>query len=170
MLIYFTIRTIIHDLNENEFNKRFDNLNDYIINSKKCKHNCIGCFSCWIKHPKKCMINDNYSNLVDCISKSTELIIISRCRYGCYDSDVKKVLERCIGYVLPYFTIRNDEIHHESRYNKSLKFIVYLYGDVSREDKKCIDILVKANAINLNANQYEVKYFEKAKELVKCIH
>ena len=71
---------------------------------------------------------------------------------------------------MPYFTIRNDEIHHESRYNKSLKFTAYLYGDVSRDDKKCMDILVRANAINLNANQYEVKYFEKAKELVKCIH
>lgn len=164
------MRTIIHDLNSSEFNELSKCSEDYIINANECKHNCIGCFSCWIKHPKECAIKDDYSNMVEFISKSSELIIISKCRYGCYDNNVKRVLERCIGYVLPYFTIRNNEIHHVSRYNESLKLKVYLYGDLSYEDKECVEKLARANAINLNSSKYEVNYFNNLKELMKCIH
>ena len=88
---------------------------------------------------------------------SDELILISKNRFGCYSEGVKKVLERCIGYVLPYFTIRNKHIHHASRYDKKLKLTTYFYGDITDNDYKCLDSLVKANSINLNASSYEVK-------------
>ena len=86
-----------------------------------------------------------------------ELIIISKNRYGCYSESVKRVLERCIGYVLPYFTIRNKHIHHASRYKNKLKLTTYFYGDITDDDKVCLNNLVKANSINLNASDYEVK-------------
>lgn len=164
------MRTIIHDLCEKEINKIKFNKEDKLISSLDCKNNCIGCFSCWIKQPKKCAINDNYSNVVEFLKDSEELMLISKCRYGCYSNEVKRVLERCIGYVLPYFTIRNSEMHHKSRYDKKLKLVSYFYGDIDEEDKKSADILVKANAVNLNASEYQVKYFKNIKEIVKCIH
>ena len=164
------MRTIIHDLEEKNFKKIKFNQEDKIISSLNCSKNCIGCFSCWIKHPKKCALKDEYSNIVEYIKDSDELMLISECRYGCYSSDVKRVLERCIGYVLPHFTIRNDEIHHKSRYNKKLKLSTYFYGDISVEDKKCVDNLVKANSVNLNVDEYEVNYVDNLKELQKCIH
>jgi len=160
------MRTIIHDFKEDEikFNK-----NDKIISSINCNKNCIGCFSCWIKHPKKCALKDEYSNITEYIKDSDELVLISKCRYGCYSSDVKRVLERCIGYVLPYFEIRSNEIHHRSRYNKKLKLSTYFYGDISNEDQKCVDKLVKANAINLNANEYSINYVNNLGDIEKCI-
>lgn len=164
------MKTIIHDLNEKDELKLKFNNDDKIISSIKCNNHCIGCFSCWKKHPKKCAIQDEFSDIVESIKDSEELILISKSRYACYSSDTKRVLERCIGYVLPYFTIRNNEIHHESRYDKKLKFSAYFYGNISKEDKICLEKLVKANSINLNANEYEVKYFRNIKELEKCIH
>ena len=161
------MRTIIHDLNEKEINF---NLDDKILSSSECKNNCIGCFSCWIKHPKKCIFNDEFSNTTNYLKDSDELVIISKCRYGCYSSKIKRVLERCIGYVLPYFTIRNNEIHHESRYNKKIKLTTYFYGDITKDDKKVIEKLVKANAINLNVKQYTINYVEDIKEIEKCLH
>lgn len=164
------MRTIIHDLNLKDVSKINFNKEDKVIFAGNCKNNCIGCFSCWIKHPRYCIYKDEFSNIVSFISKSDEFILISKCRYGCYESNVKKVLERCIGYVLPYFTIREGEIHHMTRYNKNLKFTVYLYGDISKEDKICVEKLVKANSLNLNTSEYETKYFKNQKELIKCIH
>ena len=161
------MRTIIHDLNEKEINF---NLDDKILSSSECKNNCIGCFSCWIKHPKKCIFNDEFSNTTNYLKDSDELVIISKCRYGCYSSKIKRVLERCIGYVLPYFTIRNNEIHHESRYNKKIKLTTYFYGDITKDDKKAIETLVKANAINLNVKEYTINYIEDIKEIEKCLH
>lgn len=164
------MRTIIHDLNEKDISKINFNSDDKVISATSCDTSCIGCFSCWIKHPKRCAIKDEYSGIVESIKRSDELILISKCRYGCYSNEVKRVLERCIGYVLPYFTIRNNEIHHKSRYDKKLKLCTYLYGNINSEDRKCIDNLVKANSINLNAEDYEVIYVDNLKEITKCIH
>lgn len=151
------MKTIIHDLEflDKELFSIYDN--DAIINANECKNSCIGCFSCWIKHPKKCIYKDEYSNITESLKNSDELIIISKCRYGCYSESVKRVLERCIGYVLPYFTIRNKHIHHASRYKNKLKLTTYFYGDITDDDKVCLNNLVKANSINLNASDYEVK-------------
>lgn len=169
MIIYLTMRTIIHDMSEKEIQKIKFAEDDKIISSLNCTKNCIGCFSCWIKHPKKCALKDDFSNIVEFIKDSDELILISECRYGCYSASVKRVLERCIGYVLPFFTIRNKEIHHQSRYDKEIKLSTYFYGDISCEDRKCIDNLVKANSVNLNASEYEIRYVHNVKELKKCI-
>lgn len=164
------MRTIIHDLNKEDLKNIQFNKNDKVISALECTKNCIGCFSCWIKHPKKCMINDEFSNIVEFLKDSDELIIISNCRYGCYSSEVKKVFERCIGYVLPYFTIRNNEIHHKSRYDNTIKLSTYFYGEITQKDKNCVHNLVKANSINLNSKSYEVNYVHNLKELKKCIH
>lgn len=161
------MRTIIHDLKENEIN--FSEY-DKVISSINCNKNCIGCFSCWVKHPRKCALKDEYPDIVQYIKDSDELVLISKCRYGCYSSEVKRVLERCIGYVLPYFEIRNNEIHHKSRYDKNLKLFTYFYGDISNHDKKCVENLVKANSINLNAYEYSIKYVDNLEEIEKCIH
>ena len=164
------MRTIIHDLNELEIKEMKFEENDILVSSLLCTRNCIGCFSCWTKHPKKCAIKDGFSNIVEFIKDSDELVIISKNRYGCYSASTKRVLERCIGYVLPFFTIRNGEIHHESRYEKQVKLSAYFYGDISAGDRKNLDLLIRANAINLNANSYELKCVSDLKELETCIH
>ena len=134
--------------------------NDKVIYANECKNSCIGCFSCWIKHPKKCIYKDNYSDIVEYLKVSDELVIISKNRYGCYSETVKRVFERCIGYVLPYFTIRNKHIHHASRYKKRLKLTTYFYGDINDDDIACLNNLVKANSVNMNAKSYEVKVID----------
>lgn len=163
------MRTIIHDLNEKEVKKIKFNKEDILISSLNCNKHCIGCFSCWVKHPKKCALNDDYSNMTELLKNSDELIIISKCRYGCYSAETKMVLERCIGYVLPYFTMRNNEIHHASRYKKQLNLKTYFYGDITDEDKLTLEKLIKANAININVKDYNITYINNKKELSKCI-
>ena len=154
------MRTIIHDLNLEDISK-FDFANDdIIIDAKECKNSCIGCFSCWVKHPTKCMYKDEYSNIPEFLKDSDELIIISKNRYGCYSNTIKRVLERCIGYVLPHFTIREGSIHHMSRYKNKIFLTAYFYGDITDNDKECLYDLVKANSINLNCNDFDVKYIE----------
>lgn len=151
------MRIILHDLDkiDNCFNE-----NDILINTNESINKCVGCFSCWIKTPKKCIHKDSY-DIVDKLKDADELVIISKCRYGCYSANIKRYLERTIGYVLPYFTLREGFIHHISRYSKKLKFSVYIYGDITNDDKKCIEDLVKANGINLNVDDYKVKYLKE---------
>ena len=164
------MRTIIHDFESNDLKKINFNEEDMVISAREITEGCVGCFSCWVKHPKECIHDDNIKNIVDSIKNSDELVIISKCRYGCYSAYVKKVLERCIGYVLPYFTIRENRIHHKSRYDERIIFNTYFYGDIDNWDKICLRALVKANAINLNAFDYRVNFISSLKELNECIH
>ncbi len=154
------MRTIIHDLNDKEIDKFGYNDDDIIINATDCENSCTGCFSCWVKHPTKCMYNDLYSDIPSYLKNSDELVLISKNRYGCYSNNLKRVLERCIGYVLPHFTIREGKIHHVSRYKKQLFLKVYFYGDITTNDKECLYELVKANSINLNCSDFDIKYIE----------
>lgn len=153
------MKTIITDINEIDCIVSIED-SDKVIYANECKNSCIGCFSCWIKHPKKCIYKDEYSNITEYLKDSEELVIISKNRYGCYSENVKKILERCIGYVLPYFTIRDKHIHHASRYKNRLKLTTYFYGNINDDDITCLKNLVKANSINLNAKSYEVKVID----------
>lgn len=164
------MRTIIHDLNDKDINKFKFNYDDKLISAVNCNNGCIGCFSCWIKTPRECAFKDNYSKMTEFLKDSDELIIISKCRYGCYSNQTKRVLERCIGYVLPYFTIREGRIHHKSRYNKKIKLKAYFYGNIKKIEKESLYDLVKANSINLNASSFEVNCVDNLRELKKCIH
>ena len=156
---------IISDLKNIKLKK-----DDYIVNANLCKNNCIGCFSCWIKHPKKCVFKDKYSNLVDILGKSEELIIISKNRYGCYSNNVKRVIERLISYVLPYFRIKEKMIRHVPRYNNKLKITTLFYGNIDNNDKKILTGLVKANSINLNALNFSINFFSNIEELKKYVY
>lgn len=159
------MRLILHDLNEEDILKFKFKEDDKIISTLNCTNSCIGCFSCWIKHPTRCIYKDSFSNLVHYLKKSDELIIISKSRYGSYSSSIKIVLERCIGYVHPYFVIRKNMIHHKSRYKNKLNFTVFFYGNITDQDRVCLYDLVKANSINLNTYNFNVICKNKLKEI-----
>lgn len=160
------MKTIIHDLDNFKLNDNY-----YVVDAKKCKNSCMGCFSCWIKHPKICCIKDEFNNVPDMLKDSDELIIISKNRYGTYSSCVKRVIERCIGYLLPYFYIKDKDkkMHHVPRYDKQIILTTIFYGDIEEEDKKCLCNLVKANSLNFDASSYNV-YFYKDIEEIKNVY
>ena len=151
------MRTIIHDLKDTSYLKL--NNDDVLVN--EVKNNCIGCFSCWVKHPLNCIFNDEIKNNGKNILNSDELIIISKCINGCYSSLVKRILERSISYVLPFFTIRNSRIHHKVRTNKKLKLKVYFYGDDITELDRYVAIrFVNANSDNLNTDEPKIYFYK----------
>ncbi len=162
------MRTIIHDLDKEKLSKFNFDMEDYIVNANECKNSCIGCFSCWIKHSKYCFYKDNFSKLVDKLKNSDELIIISKSRYGCYSTNIKRVLERCLGYVLPYFEVRNNMIHHKLRYKNNLEINTFFYGVASKEDQDNLYSLVKANCINLGVINFNVNCFNEIEEITNA--
>ena len=151
------MRTIIHDLKDISHLKL--NSDDILVG--EVKNNCIGCFSCWVKHPLNCIFNDKIKNNSKNVLDSDELIIISKCVNGSYSSKVKRILERSISYVLPFFTVRNNSIHHSVRTDKKLKFKVYYYGDdITEFDRYVADKFVNANANNLNTEKPKIYFYK----------
>ncbi len=165
------MKLIIHDLTEEQLNSSgIAGLpgQDYrLISSLEIDRYCIGCFSCWLKTPGRCIITDRFQQMGELLSEADELIIISKETFGGYSSTVKNVLDRSISYVEPFFEIRNGEMHHKERYHKSLKFSAVFYGDdITDAEEETSRKLVKANAVNLNGTIGFVRFVSPA-ELAK---
>lgn len=169
---------LIHDLNVKDANEIIPLLppNSKIF-SKETDNikSCLGCFSCWIKTPGKCIIKDSYSEIPKYILENGTCIIITEIKYGCYTSYVKNVLDRLpSGLLLPFFQTVNGEIHHVPRYkNTALKFIVIGYGqDVTSDEEKTFKDLIKRNMINLYVTNYEsyvIKNISEAKAILEIL-
>ena len=152
------MKIIIHDLEELNVN------GDYMIIDERKVKSCIGCFNCWTRSPMKCIHNDICQNIGKDISTCDEIIIISKCIGGCYSSKVKKVLERCIGCVYPFFTLRDGEIHHKIR-NNQLKLKVYFYGDVTSTDKVLARKLINSNCKNFGVVTSNLIFYKTKEEI-----
>lgn len=136
-----------------------------VIASNPKIHLCKGCFDCWIKTPAQCSIRDDYARMGLLLSRSDNLIIISKCFYGGYSPFVSNVLNRSISYILPYFEIRNGEIHHTGRYDNHPELKVYLYGVTSRREQETARKLVQRNGVSLLMRSAEVHFCATANDI-----
>ena len=167
------IQLIIHDMNREEFQRIYEKLENEairkVIGKRKEKNenwienneeevkiisdenkikNCTGCFCCWIKNPGRCILKDGYENLAELYSKAEKITIISKCCYGTYSPFVKNVLDRSIPYLLPFFKLKNNEMHHTIRYKKKLLLEVYFYGkDLTELEKNTAEKTINFNII-----------------------
>ena len=130
---------------------------------------CIGCFGCWIKTPGKCVIQDRCSVMPSYLAQSGEVVIVSPIVYGGYSPKVKAILDRSIGYLLPYFRIVSHEMHHQMRYQNPFVFNVYFYGKCSEGRRRIAERLVKANSINFGAGRDSVHFYETMDEIAEVL-
>lgn len=154
------MKLIIHDLEKEQLQNFYLAEHDDKIVSKENKiHKCMGCFGCWVKTPGQCVIKDEFQKMGEWIAGADKVVIISRCVYGSYSPFVKNVLDRSISYIHPYFTKRNGEVHHRSRYHRKQNFEIIFYGEqILSEEKETAMALTKANGVNFNTTEIAVKF------------
>lgn len=163
------MKVIIQDLSAEVFSticpSSLENIRVITNESDRIKH-CIGCFGCWVKTPGICVIKDGYGEFGKLYAECDELIIISKVQYGGYSAFVKNVMDRNIGYLLPFFKVRKNEMHHADRYPNRLKMTVIGYGeDITDEETETFKSLVAANALNLNTQGYRVIMVKSPEEV-----
>lgn len=159
---------IIYDIEEKDegiLSGAGDNV--FLFSASPMVKSCIGCFGCWIKTPGSCVIKDRCSVIPGYLSKSNEMLIITPIQYGGYSPKVKAVLDRSIGYLLPYFRIIDKEMHHKMRYDNPFKLNLYFYGKSDSEEQAIAEKLVKANAINLGAGSSEIHFYDSVEAIGK---
>lgn len=97
---------------------------------------CIGCWSCWLKTPGRCVhkdLNEFYKAYLD----ADKVIIFSKVSHGFVSGNLKTVFDRMLPLFLPYITYKTGESMHLPRYEKYPEIEVYYQGDFpSIEDKK----------------------------------
>jgi multimeric flavodoxin WrbA len=112
---------------------------------------CRGHLSCWFKTPGICIIDDTARDVARMIIQSNVLIFLTPITFGGYSPELKKVLDRLIPIMLPYFieNVKGD-VHHAPRYTEYPNLVVI--GTLPCHDDESEQIfknLVTRNAINL---------------------
>lgn len=111
---------------------------------------CLGCFGCWTKSPGLCVISkDQGRAFVEALAPVDVFIMLNRIPFGSWAPAVKKVLDRSIPVLLPYFTIHEGEMHHRQRYPQKRRLLHIPYGDFTAEELATFTALAKAHCDNL---------------------
>ncbi len=158
-------RFIIYDIPDVELS----NDRDIFFNADPYVIPCVGCFGCWIKTPGKCVIADRAQITPECLAECDEFVIISPIYCGGYSYKVKAVIDRSIGYLMPYLRIVQGGMHHKMRYKNSFKLTVCFYGECDAEEEEIARAVTAGNAVNFGANNYETLFFETAEEAKEAV-
>ncbi|MDR2132537.1 MAG: flavodoxin family protein [Clostridiales Family XIII bacterium] len=127
-------------------------------------HRCVGCFGCWIKTPGRCVIGDRGSEFAALLSRCGEFVVLSRMVFGGLSPDAKAVLDRSIGFLLPFFRSVNGETHHAHRVENPPDLRYVLYGnDITDTEKETAKKLVAANSLNLGSGRSSVEFYQSAR-------
>ena len=118
------------------FDKEFNNKEVNIINTTDLDiMNCIGCFECWTKTPGLCVQIDEMPTILQTIMNSDLTIFISNVKIGFVSSELKKVLDKTLPLIHPYFDISNGEVHHKARYDSYPELALVLIGNNEISDQ-----------------------------------
>lgn len=161
------MRVLLHDLSAAEFSQAFPAPpeNTVILGGGR-GHACIGCLGCWVKTPGQCVIRDAFGDLGALLGHAKEVILVSRLVYGGFSSQVKTLLDRCLPYFHPFFSLRNGETHYRMRYEKPLHFTVVFYGsDMTAAETATASGLVEANMVSFNAVLNSLSFTPSLREI-----
>jgi multimeric flavodoxin WrbA len=147
----------IRDAAAKEFEARGWNVRTFDLDTMTIKP-CLGCFGCWLKHPGTCVHKDDQEEILKALAAEDVGVWITPVTFGGYSSTFKKMLDRSIPRVLPFFIRVNGEVHHPQRYPKRRKLAVI--GTVAGPDVEAERIfrgLADRNALNMQASRTETR-------------
>ena len=163
-------RLLITDMEKEEIIRRKEYEGYTILCDDGKIRPCIGCFTCWKKTPGRCVFKDGFDQMAALLNEADEIVYSSRFTYGGFSAFIKNVFDRSIPYVLPYFEVCENEMHHKRRFEK-IKDITFIFRghDLSKEEKDMAISYVEAVCRNMRNNVKEVLFEEETgrKEIVK---
>lgn len=157
-------KIILHDLPYNAAEKLFAGRKDdyLIIDANERAARCIGCFQCWLKTPGVCKFSDRLQTVGQAILSSEKLIIITEMLYGGLSIPVKRVIDRSIPGITPFFKKRNGQLHHLQRYKSEteIKIIFYNAENASKEEKVQAMDYIEALGLNFYSRKNEILFLK----------
>lgn len=162
-------RLILHDLGEEIHSKLINSDNSYqVFSAMPAVRPCLGCFACWVKTPGKCIIADRGQEFLSHMVSASEIIVISKMCYGSLSADIKAIIDRSIGYILPFFRVVEDETHHKPRYKHKLSLKFVMYGeDITEAEKLTAKKICRANALNFDCEEFEIQFVGSAEDALE---
>lgn len=131
--------------------ERGDALHEVVARRLRLGH-CTGCFCCFVRSPGECVIGDEARSVLAQIASSDVVVPIGRISFGGYSAALKRILDRLLPLLLPFFDGVHGEMHHPPRYGKLPRIVAIGLLRVQAQDPRQAEVfraLVGRNAINL---------------------
>ena len=126
---------------------------------------CQGCFDCWVKTPGECRTDDDGREIAKKMVQSQLIIHFTPITFGGYSSELKKVIDRFIPTILPFFIKRDGETHHKYRYeNRASIIAIGFLSESDEEQESTFKELVYRNSLNMGAPVHEAIIYNKAQD------
>ena len=146
------------DLSENIFN------NSIIVNLNNLDYStCTLCFECF-KKQRGCHYKDDMSLISRWMNDCQLIIYVTKVKYGCFDISFKRMLERLMVNVEPYYTFIDGESCHLGYSQLKKKLLVIGYGDISQDEMILFKDILDDSTLGFTYSSVDV-YFCKEDEL-----
>jgi hypothetical protein len=124
---------------------------------------CSGCFGCWVRTPGECVVQDDAGRVTEAIVDSDLTVLLTPVTFGGYSSLLKRVLDRQLCLVSPFYVCVGGETHHARRYER-YPALAGLGAMVAPdpEAESIFKALVGRNALNLHAPCHAAAVFAAA--------
>ena len=124
------------------------------LHAMKLAH-CLGCFGCWLKTPGMCVEDDAGRQIAKAVIQSDTTVFYTPVTFGGYSPDLKKMMDRFIQLISPYFQMDHGEVHHPPRYaHRPLLMMVGVQRHPNSHEAHIFKTLAGRNAINFHPPTY----------------
>lgn len=112
---------------------------------------CIGCNSCWLITPGKCIVKDDYEKLLIKYVQADKVIFITESKLGFISYKLKNIIDRILPLLTMNLKFKNGQMRHYLRYNKKYKMGLLYKGEGNQEflDKWFKRVMLNIDGISL---------------------
>jgi multimeric flavodoxin WrbA len=126
----------------------------FTLREMKLAH-CLGCFGCWVKTPGMCVEADAGRDVARAVIQSEILVLFTPVTFGGYSPELKRMMDRFVQLISPYFQMDHGEVHHPPRYAKRPRLVVVgVQRQPNPAEAHIFKTLAGRNAINLHPPSY----------------
>lgn len=114
---------------------------------------CTGCFGCWVKTPGQCVVKDASHDVCRAVINGDFLLWAAPLRMGFPDATLKKMMDKSIPLIHPYFVVDHGEAHHRPRYNRypRIGLLLEKEADTDAADLRIVSDILSRTALNLKS-------------------
>ena len=114
---------------------------------------CTGCFGCWVETPGECVARDDSADVCRQMIKSDFVLWASPIIMGFPSALLKKMVDKTIPLVHPYFVMAQGEYHHRARYQRYPLFgaLWERRGDTDDRDIAIVNDIFSRTTLNFKS-------------------
>ena len=118
---------------------------------------CVGCWTCWLKTPGKCVYKDPMAESYSDYVNSDKVILLMDTAQGFINHCAKAFIDRTIPHYHPYIEIVDGECHHKSRYERYPELHFYYDDrDLNQEETQVIEDYLYRAAYHFQSKAYRI--------------